>query len=180
MKIALIVIGTIIVSLTGLYAYYGGFKRLTVTAGIQGGETIVYEKVTGDYSQTSRYTDKLYYELLNNDQVETTKGIGIFYDNPQRVEKTKLRSEVGCVLDDTDSTTIGKLSNKYLLKTLPEKEYISAEFPLKGGLSFIIGVLKAYPALNDYSEAHGYKDSPVTEIYDVPGRKIIYRKEIVR
>lgn len=180
MKIALIVIGIIIVSLTGIYAYYGGFMKLTVITGKQGGETMVYEKVTGDYSQTSTYTNKLYYELLNNDRVETTKGIGIFYDNPRKVEKTKLRSEVGCIIDDTDSTTVGKLSNKYLLKILPEQECISAEFPLKGSLSFIIGVLKAYPALNDYSEAHGYKDSPVTEIYDMVNKKIVYRKEIVK
>ncbi len=180
MKVALLVIGIIIVLFIGLYAYYGGFEKITVTEGKQGGETIVYENVTGDYSQTSRYTNKLYYDLLNNDRVETTKGIGIFYDNPRQVEKAKLRSEAGCVLNDADSTTIGRLSGKYLLKTLSEKECISVEFPLKGNLSFIIGVLKVYPALNDYSEAHGYKESPVTEIYDVPGRKIVYRKEIVR
>lgn len=35
-----------------------------------------------------------------------------------------------------------------------------------------------YPALNKYCEKQGYKDSPVPEIYDVPGKKIIYRKKI--
>lgn len=180
MKIVLIIIGAFILFLVCLYAYYGGFKKISIRVEQQGGETIVYENVTGDYSQTPQYTDKVYYALLNDDKIETTKGIGIFYDNPKKVDKVKLRSEIGCVLDRIDSGTVRKLSDKYQLKTLPEGEYIIAEFPLKGSMSFMAGVLKVYPALNKYCAEHGYKDGPITEIYDVPNKKIIYRKEAVK
>ena len=183
MKTVLIIIAilvVIIIIFISIYAYYGGFKKIESVVQSQGGETIVYESVTGDYSQTSKYTDKIYYALLDDDEVETTKGIGVFYDNPQQVDKDKLRSEVGCVLDNTDSALIARLSGKYQIKTLPEGNFLISEFPMKGKMSFIIGVMKVYPALNKYSQEHGYKDSPITEIYDVPNKKIIYRKEIIK
>ena len=180
MKTTLIVIGIIAALFICVYAYYGGFRKIEFKTQKQGGEIIVYESVTGDYKQTSEYTDKVYYALLNDYKIETTKGIGIFYDNPQTVDKDKLRSDVGCVLDNPDSTTIAKLSEKYQLQTLPSGEFIVAEFPMKGGISFILGSIKVYPALNKYSIEYGYKDSPITEIYDVPNKKITYRKEIVK
>ena len=176
MKIFLIIIVAIVILLACLYAYYGGLKKVEIKIQNQGGETIIYESVIGDYNQTPKYTDKVYYDLLNNEGIETTKGIGIFYDNPKNVDKNKLRSDVGCVLDDADNTVIAKISGKYQIKTLPEGNYIYAEFPMKGSVSFIIGIMKVYPTLNAYCEKHGYKDSPITEIYDVPNKKIIYRK----
>lgn len=180
MKITLIIIGILVVLFVCIYAYYGGFKKIEFGIQKQGGETIVYESLIGDYNQTSKYTDKVYFALLNDDKIETTKGIGIFYDNPQTTDKDKLRSDVGCVLDNPDSTTITKLSEKYQLQTLPSGDFIVTEFPMNGGLSFMLGIIKVYPSLNKYCIEHGYKDSPITEIYDVPNKKIIYRKRIVK
>ncbi len=180
MKSTLIIAGAVIVLLVLIYAYYGGFKKISFHVETSGGETMVYESVTGDYSQTSKYTDKIYYALLNDEKIETTKGIGIFYDNPKNVAKDQLRSEVGCLLDHADSTIVARLSEQHKLKTLPADDYIVTEFPMKGGLSFIVGILRVYPALSKYTQAHGYKDSPITEIYDVPNKRIIYRKEALK
>jgi hypothetical protein len=93
MKIALITIGVLIALLICMYTYYGGFKKIIVKVENQGGEVIVYESVTGDYKDTPKYTDKVYYALLNDEKIKTSKGIGIFYDNPQKTEKAKCRSE---------------------------------------------------------------------------------------
>ena len=180
MKIALIIIGILIVLFICIYGYYGGFTKIEFKPQKQDKETIVYESVTGDYSQTSKYTDKIYFALLNEDKVETTRGIGIFYDNPQTTDKDKLRSDVGCVLDNPDSITIARLSEKYQLQALPAGDFIVTEFPMNGSLSFLLGIIKVYPALNRYCIKHGYKDSPIMEIYDVPNKKIIYRKGIVK
>lgn len=180
MKTTLIILGAVAVLLVLVYAYYGGFKKINFHVETSGGETMVYESVTGDYSQTPKYTDKIYYALLNDEKIETTKGIGIFYDNPKNVAKDQLRSEVGCLLENADSTVISKLSGRYKLKTLPVDDYIVAEFPMKGGLSFMVGILKVYPALNKFSLENGFNDSPITEIYDVPNKKITYRKEATK
>lgn len=179
MKTTLIILGAVLVLLVLVYAYYGGFKKISFHVETTGGETMVYESVIGDYSQTPKYTDKIYYALLNDEKIETTKGIGIFYDNPKNVAKEQLRSEVGCLLNNADSATLEQLSGQYKLKTLPVDDYIVTEFPMKGGLSFMVGILKVYPALNKYAQEHGYKDSPITEIYDVPNKKITYRKEVI-
>lgn len=180
MKVTLIIIGILVVLFVSIYAYYGGFKKIDIQVESQGGETIVYENVIGDYKQTSKFTNKIYYSLLNDEKIETAKGIGIFYDNPQKTAKDKLRSEVGCIVENIDSTIVAKLSDKYHVKTLSENEYVVTEFPFNGGMSIILGIMKVYPALDKYCGEHGLKDGPITEIYDVPNKKIVYRKEVMK
>ncbi len=178
MRITLSVFAVLMVLLLAVYADYGGFRTISFKIETQGGETIVYETVTGDYSQTPKVLDKIYYSLLNDEKIATTKGIGIYYDNPKKVEKDKLRSEIGCIIENTDSATLIKLSEKYQVKALPQSSFVVAEFPFKGQLSVLLGIMKVYPTLEAYSKEHGYSDSPITEIYDVPNGKIIYRKDI--
>ena len=177
MKIVLIILAVLVVSLIAVYAYYGGFKKISFSIEKQGGEFIVYENLVGDYSQSPKVSDRVYYALLNDEKIETTKGIGIYYDNPKNVAKDKLRSEIGCIVENADSTTMARLSEKYLVKTLPQSEFVVAEFPFKGKLSALFGIMTVYPALDKFCEEQGYAESPITEIYDVPNKKIIYRKE---
>jgi len=162
--------------LMAIYAYYGGFKTITFKEEEQGGETIVYEEMIGDYRQTPKVQDKIYYSLLNNDKIETTKGFGIYYDNPKEVEKIKLRSEIGCIVEGLDSETVAKLAQKYKIKTLPKTLCIVTEFPFKGMLSVFVGIMKVYPAFEKYCKQNGLSDSPMMEIYDVPNKNIVYRK----
>lgn len=179
-RIILIIILVFMLALTGIYAYYGGFSSIHISESYQGGETVVYETVSGDYSQTTEVTDRIYYALLNDFHIQTKKGFGIFYDNPQQVEKRKLRSESGCMLDNLpDSTIMADISKRFNVKTLPEGNYITAELPMKGSLSIFVGLMKVYPAINKYMEEKGISDTtPVTEIYDITNGKIIYRKQI--
>lgn len=179
MKVVLLIITVLIITIIVVYAYYGGFKRINFSVKEQGGETLVYENMTGDYKQTPAVSDRVYYSLLNEYGIATTKGFGIYYDNPKEVEKSKLRSEIGCIVENLDSVMIDKLSGKFQIKTYPYKSYITAEFPFKGKLSVMFGIMKVYPALEKYLKEHGYSDGPIMEIYDVPNKKIIYRKEII-
>ncbi|MCL2028343.1 MAG: hypothetical protein FWG79_07645 [Bacteroidales bacterium] len=178
MKIVLIILAVLVMLFVVVYAYYGGFKKVSFRIEHQGGETFVYENVIGDYSQAGKVSDKVYYTLLNDEKIETTKGIGIFYDNPQKVAKDKLRSEIGCVVENLDSVTLEKLAEKYHVKTLPQSEFVVTEFPFKGKLSVLFGIMRVYPALDRFSKEQGYVESPITEIYDIPNKKIIYRKQI--
>jgi preprotein translocase subunit SecF len=179
MKIVLLVIIALIITIIAVYAYYGGFKKINFSVEKQGGEILVYENMIGDYKQTPAVSDKVYYSLLNDYGIVTTKGFGIYYDNPKEVEKSKLRSEIGCIVENLDSVTIDKLSGKFQIKTQPYKNYITTKFPFKGKLSIMFGIMKVYPALEKYLKEQKYPDSPVMEIYDIPNKKIIYRKEII-
>jgi hypothetical protein len=177
MKIALFILAVLVILFVAIYTYYGGLKKISFSIENQGGETIVYENLTGDYSQSPKVSDKVYYALLNDEKIETTRGIGIYYDNPKKVAKEKLRSEIGCIIENIDSATLTKLTEKYQVKTLSESEFIITEFPFKGKLSVLFGIMKVYPALEKFSKGQGFAESPITEIYDVPNKKIIYRKE---
>lgn len=181
MKIILIAILVLLVVALIVYGYYGGFKKIEFTVSEQGGEILIYEDLTGDYRQSPVVMDKVYYSLLNNENIETYRGFGIYYDNPQKVEKSKLRSEVGCILEAKDSSKVEQLKNRYKVKSFPRKAYIVTEFPFNGPVSVFIGVVKVYPAMNDYLKQHGYSEQgAVMEIYDTPNNKIVYRKEAIK
>ncbi len=181
MKIVLIILGLVVVIASSLFIYYGGLKKVDFYIAKQGGETLVYVEQTGDYSKSAGPIDKMYYSLLNEEGLETFRGFGIYYDNPRKVEKSRLRSEVGNILEDPDPEILKKLEGRYNIKILPEKEYIVTEFPYRGKLSVMMGIMKVYPAMNRYVKENGFdEDGWVMEIYDIPGRKIVYRKEIVK
>lgn len=47
-------------------------------------------------------------------------------------------------------------------------------------MSVMFSVMKVYPALQKYISKKGFKEEgAVIEIYDIPNKKILYRKEIV-
>ena len=164
-----------------VFVYFDGLKKILVTISKQGGETLVYEKVTGDYRLSAKVMDKIYYSLLEDHDIETFKGFGIYYDNPRKVEKSKLRSEAGCILEDTSDKVIERIAGKYNIKLFSAKDFMVAEFPYRGKLSVMMGIMKVYPAMNKFAVENGFEeDGWVMEIYDIPGKKIVYRKEMVR
>jgi hypothetical protein len=179
LKTILIVLASLTVALIVCYVFYGGFKKIDVSVSISGGEVLIYEKIQGDYKQSAVIMDKIYNALLNEDKIETYKGFGIYYDNPQKVEKSELRSDVGCIIEEKDIYKLPVLETKYAIQTFPEKKYIQTEFPYKGKISIFLGIMKVYPALNKYAIQNGYNEEGlVMEIYDIPNNKILYRKEL--
>ncbi len=181
MKTALIFILFMILIIIGLYAFYGGFKKIRFQIVEQGGELLIYENMTGDYKNSATVMDKIYASLLENEQIETYKGCGIYYDNPRYVEKDKLRSEIGCILETKDSKMFDSLKANYKTKSIPKAKYLTTRFPYKGKFSVLIGILRVYPALTKYLKTHGFNENGyMIEIYDAPNHHIVYRKEIIK
>lgn len=173
------IIGSVIIIIAlffGLYFYYGGCYDIKIRTEKAGGETMVYKRVTGDYKQTSAVTTEVYNYLLNDLKIETYKGAGIFYDNPQQVKKEELRSEAGCIIEPEDISKLDTTLCKYEIKQLPHRESAVTEFPYKGGISILIGLLRVYPKLEKYVKTHHLPDHPAVEIYDIPNKKIMYRR----
>ncbi len=174
--IYIIIAAIIVIAILGIYAYSGGFSTIKVRTEVAGGEVIVYKEVKGSYKQTPDITNEVYYYLLNELEIETYKGIGIFYDNPKEVEETQLRSESGCIIEAGDVERLNPDKCKYRIQTLPTDTVVTAELPFKGKFSIIVGFMKVYPAIEKYARAHNMGDGPIVEIYDVANKKIIYRK----
>ena len=179
-KILIAVIVAIVIIFTAVYAYYGGFRSIDLKVEDTGGELFVYTDMTGDYKQIPAYMDSVYYYLLDDLNIATTKGVGIYYDDPKHVETSKLRSQAGCFLDAAvDSAQKSLITQKYKIKEIPKTKYITAELPNKGVLSVMVGIVRVYPAITKYQQENGYKDdNPIMEIYNVPTGMIEYRKEI--
>jgi effector-binding domain-containing protein len=179
MKITLIVLVIVVVLLVIVWAFFGGFRKIKIAVAEQGGETVVYESITGDYRQSGAVMDKVYSSLLNKYEIETYKGFGQYYDNPKLVDKNKLRSEAGCIIEPKDVQKLAQIDIPFRVKTIPVKKYMITEFPYKGKLSVMVGIFKVYPALEKFTMQNNHSiDGSIIEIYDVPGKKIMYRKEI--
>lgn len=179
-QIIIIVVVAIVVFILGFAAYWGVFRSIQFSVVEQGGETLVYEEMTGDYRQSGVVMDRVYYSLLNDYKIETFKGFGIYYDNPQKVETSKLRSELGCILEESDIHRVRELEGNFKIKTCPKGKYIVAEFPYKGKLSVMFGIMKVYPAMNKYVKENGFdEEGAIMEIYNIPKKKIEYRKAIL-
>ncbi|MDD2622513.1 MAG: GyrI-like domain-containing protein [Bacteroidales bacterium] len=181
LKVILGIILVLVIILVIAYAFFGGFKKVECSVVQTGGEVFVYEELKGDYSQSALVMDKIYYDLLDNYKLETFKGCGMYYNNPQTTDVADLRSDVGCLLEAKDSNKVTMLEAKYNIKTLAQGDYIVAQFPFKGKMSVFLGIMKVYPAINTFVKENGYSEQgPITEIYDMPNKRIVYRKEIVK
>lgn len=179
LKIVLGILVSLTVIVTLIFANYGGFSKVNFQVKEEGGDYLVYRKITGPYKQTADMIYKLHYEL-KNENIETYKSFGIYYDNPKVVAQNKLRSEAGCILETADTAKTYWLRAKFNIKVYPVKKYITAEFPFKGRMSIMIGLIKVYPAMNKFIKDNGYSEAgPIMELYDMPNKKILYRKEAV-
>jgi hypothetical protein len=179
MKIMLIIILAIAALSLIAWTWYGGFSTIKFEIREAGDEVLVYETYQGEYKHTASIMDRIYEKLLKEDQIETYRGFGIYYDNPQKVEKSKLRSESGCIIENPDAQTLLSLKEKYHIKIFPRDKYLVTEFPYKGKASVLMSLIKVYPAMNKYiKENNIMEEGFIMEIYDVPGKKIQYRKNL--
>jgi len=174
MKLFLSILGLAIVLIIVILAYYGLFAKVTIAEKEAGDFWIVYEKHIGDYKEVGKVMDKIYSRLLGEDAVETTRGFGLYYDNPKKVQKENLRSIVGCILENKDAGKIEYLRQRYKIKKYPSSKSVVVEFTYRGTLSIFIGIFKVYPKIAEYMEQHNYAMVPVMEIYDSPNQTISY------
>lgn len=126
--------------------------------------TCVYKTHTGPYRETAGIMDAVYEHLLSQG-VKSSMGIGIYFDNPENVDKSKLRSAAGCVVPAGISDDVLK-GSQYKKTTIPGGGYVVVDFPNRGTASVFIGIMRVYPKLNAYLSAKGIKNTAVIEIYD--------------
>jgi len=177
-KILLFIIVAVLAIFTAVYAYYGGFTKIAFEQAELGGETIVWEEMIGNYKNSPVVMDKVYNSLLTDFNISTTRGFGIYYDNPQVVDPDNCRSDLGCIVDNIDSTTLSAIEAKFKVNKLELQKCVVAVFPYKGQMSVVVGLTKVYPALNKYLQENNIANGQVMEIYDIPNKTITYRMMI--
>lgn len=165
----LILIGSVAASLS----YYGLFAKIEIREIEMGPYYFAFDKHQGEYRKIGPVFSKLYYRLMN-DNIDSRQGLGIYFDNPRFVEKTNLRSIAACLVDGNDPKNRAVLDKKYMTGEIPRSLCAVVEFPYKGNLSVILGVMKVYPKLAAWLQEKKYPDMPLLELYDQAAGKTFY------
>ncbi len=160
----------------GAFAYMGLFTEMTVKEAAHGPYHFVFQTQTGAFNQTPE-TIGAVEALLKEQQVTPASIAAIFYSDPALVPKEKWHSEAGCFLRRQDFDKIPGLPQSLEVREIPRKSYLVTRFPFKNQLSYMIGIAKAYPALEAYKKKHSLKTGYAMEIYRP--EKIIYLMEVV-
>jgi hypothetical protein len=176
-KWLLIVVGILALIVLAFLSYLGLFSELKTYEAVMGPYTIAYESFTGPYAQTGPVFDRVY-KAVKAAGIETTRGLGLYYDDPSKVEAAKLRSELGVIIEAKDLAKFKVISQKFKVKVIPKKPSIVAEFPIRNMLSYMIGPMKGYPALVKYAGQKGCKLGQPYELYDEAQKKIFFVIEI--
>lgn len=125
--------------------------------------TLVYQEHVGSFNEVGPVFDEVY-QKLTEDGVDTTLGMGVYYGNPAVTEESELRSEVGSLIDEVQAMMIDR--EVYSVKDIEQSKYIVVSLPFKNSLSYMIGVMKAYPAIEAYRLEHGISESAYSiELY---------------
>jgi len=155
--------------------YLGFFSKITVQSAVKGPYHIAYVEYTGPYSGVGP-SFELVEKYLRDEGVGVLAHAGMYFDNPEYVAESKLRSHAGAVISEKDYSRL-QLQKKgdFLLKILPQSEYVFTRFPFKNFLSIFLGIYRVYPALNEFAKnlnykpyrykETGYEDSFIMEIY---------------
>jgi len=154
-------------------AYIGVFTPLKIYEAKKGPYVIAYERFTGPYAKTGPVFERVY-KAVKAKGIDTTRGLGIYYDDPAKVPAKKLRSDCGVVIEEKDLPRFRKVKSQFKVKWIPKKDSVVIEFPIKNKFSYMIGPMKAYPALTKYAKKKGYKWGMTYELYDEAKQKIYF------
>jgi DNA gyrase inhibitor GyrI len=156
-----------------ILAWHGLFANISITEKKAGPYVLVYKKHIGNYKNSGNVMDEVYKDLISN-SIESSKGFGLYYDNPRKVKTAKLRCVAGCIVDGVGIEELKKKISGYRIAEYPGSKCVIAEFPYRGKISINLGIFRVYPQLIDYLAYKKYDEMPIMELYDVPGHKIEY------
>lgn len=170
-----VLIGIIIFGIAYLAYDSGLFYKVTAIIKPFEEVQIAYVPYVGPYNQAYRETSKVEEAIKKATNVDLSKSpcVGIYYDDPRKVEKTKCRAIEGKILPkDFERKPIDGIN--YASIPYIEKS-IQVQHPLKNFLSIFAGIFKAYPAIHKCETDNNLKVSmAMFEIYGWEGDKILF------
>lgn len=170
-KIVLWTAGVLAIAAILTLARAGFFTGVRVEEKDAGPFVLVYEKGSGAYKNSVSVIASVYDKLVL-EKIETDKGFGYYYDNPRIVPSAELRWVAGYIVNDDKNAAAAK---KYFrVERFGKTPALVSEFPLRGKLSIIAGIIKVYPAMKRHAVKKGFPMAPIMEIYDGKSKKITY------
>ncbi|HEY9159983.1 MAG TPA: GyrI-like domain-containing protein [Desulfomonilia bacterium] len=173
MKTVIIIVGILAAIAAGVLSFYGLFAPVNIQEKEIGPFDFVMESHVGAYKDVGPLIDKMQKDL-NDDGIQTSMGVGIYYDDPKVTAEDKTRSIIGRIIEDADRSKVMEIERKYKVGELPQTNYLVVEFPFKGLPSIVIGIYRVYPKIARYMKTHEIPQIPVIEIYAPKAQKMFY------
>ena len=177
----LIILVLLLLVILGFLWYMGVFSPIKASEREMGPYTIAYQRYVGEYKNTGKVFMDVYNVMrsLNMEVSDKSDSIGIYYDDPAKVAKDKLRSDCGIVIAAKDTVKITALAKKGIkIMTVRKKKCIVAPFPIRNMMSYMIGPAKGYPALMKYADEKKLKTGMMYEFYDMKSGMILFTMEV--
>jgi DNA gyrase inhibitor GyrI len=173
MKTVIVILGILIGIAAGVLSFYGLFAPINIQEREIGPLMFVMEKHVGAYKDVGSLIDNMQRDL-KDDGIETSMGLGIYYDDPKATPEDKTRCILGRILEDTDRSRVMEIEKRYKIGELPQTNYLVVEFPFKGLPSIVIGIYRVYPKIAKYMKTHEIPKMPIIEVYDSKAQKTFY------
>ncbi len=149
----------------------GVFDEVAIAAGQRGPFFLVYREHLGPYRDVKFVRADVCKYLMQRRSLSPTLGFARFLDNPQKVNRDRLRSIAGYITD----SLLANVESPYKTGVFPKTRSVSGVFVVRSPLSQYIGALKFYPRLFRYCRREKLEMAgPVMEIYDAAGKRIEY------
>lgn len=176
-KIILILLFSLIILVIGVLAYHDFFVNPQVTEKEMGPYTIAVKRFVGGYYKVGPTMTEVD-TWLRSIGVNSTRGVGLYYDDPAKQKENELRSDVGNILEKVDKKILEKIKEKLEVKDIKKQKMVVVKYPIKSPFSYMLGPMKVYPAINKYWQEKKYpmnkEGSFGMEIYDIPGKTTYY------
>lgn len=164
MKKLLVILGIfgVLVGAVVIY-YFTVFSKVQFEVREFGPYKVIGKESVGPYKNVVKVITGVV-DQLKKEGMNPERTVGIYYDDPRKVEESKLRAFGGVTVEPSTTTPEGLTAT-----TIPLATYITTTYvghPL-------VGVFKVYPAVHKYLIAHEYEISgPVVEMYTRADKKI--------
>ncbi len=117
----------------------------------------------GDYKNAAAAQVSLMQELQAAGlSVDST--VGIYFDNPKRVDSKALRSLVGVVISDEETLIRSGVAASYI--RLEADDAFHTSWVYKSGLSIMVAIMKVNPAFAKRAKRQGFEVLQSIEYYD--------------
>lgn len=137
---------------------------------------IAYVTYVGDYSQAYKQTSVVEQAIKSAYNVDLTREpcFGLYYDNPQKVDKEKCRCIVGKIIPTEFSEK--EAPEGVVFDVIPRIDSIlHVEYPLRSILSIFAGMSRVYKAISNYTQQNKSEiKTAMLEVYGYKSNKILF------
>ena len=169
MKLALAIVGGLLLAIGVFLGWLGAFSVVTVQEQDLGPYSFVYvQDTTTEFRKVGQLTKALG-DRLDAAGFPQRQPAQIYYPTGRGIQ-----NQIGFIVDRTVPFEL--LGAETFFRPIPSQRYMVARFPFRNPLSFLVGYFRAGPALAEYRQQKGYAEGYTMVILE--GGSIVYLQPV--